>query len=426
MSKAKKTPKKPERSSKSPLKSPKKPERSSKSPLKSPKKPERSSKSTTKSPKKPERSSKSTTKSLKKPERSTKSSTKSLKKPERSSRSSKSPTKSLKNPERSSKSSKSPTKSLKNPERSSKSSKSLKNPERSSKSSKSPTKSLKNPERSSTRSPAKHERSPSRRILPATPKMLTTDRMNFIRGMVGTRVSKPSEEEDKDYRAQFGSGGQAIRFYDDSPDNIADVRKDEKIECIHVARTNRTVPKGSADGGSGRAYLDFVKSKGGWDLHGQDHDLLDVLRYYKDHSYDEEDTSDSLTEPMMRDLRTWAQTNRNARAVFFDFDRVINQVEGILSFDTVSDVRGAGLTVSGLVKYHVGTKSRLALFRRVLDELVRIGIKVHVVSNNEAAKTEFFVALLKGIHGVFSREVVHASMDYPTKLHCIRQKGLVR
>ncbi len=392
MSKAKKTPKKPERSSKSPLKSPKKPERSSKSPLKSPKKPERSSKSTTKSPKKPERSSKSTTKSLKKPERSTKS----LKKPERSSRSSKSPTKSLKNPERSSKSSKSPTKSLKNPER------------------------------SSTRSPAKHERSPSRRILPATPKMLTTDRMNFIRGMVGTRVSKPSEEEDKDYRAQFGSGGQAIRFYDDSPDNIADVRKDEKIECIHVARTNRTVPKGSADGGSGRAYLDFVKSKGGWDLHGQDHDLLDVLRYYKDHSYDEEDTSDSLTEPMMRDLRTWAQTNRNARAVFFDFDRVINQVEGILSFDTVSDVRGAGLTVSGLVKYHVGTKSRLALFRRVLDELVRIGIKVHVVSNNEAAKTEFFVALLKGIHGVFSREVVHASMDYPTKLHCIRQKGLVR
>ena len=250
--------------------------------------------------------------------------------------------------------------------------------------------------------------------------------MDYIRRIVGTNYTHGGDgAADDDYRIPDGHGGQPTRFYDDSPDNIHAVSKDCNIECIQVPRTNKTVPKGSEDGGSPHDYCRWVKKRGGWDLANADKDLADVLEYYSAREdFGEEDTSDSLTEPMMRELRTWAQTNRNARCVIFDFDRVINMTEGIMAFDTPSDLHDAGLSVSGLTKYHMGTKERMALFRRVLNELVRREIAVCVVSNNEAALTKTFVALLHHLHPVFTRETVVASKDYPTKLHCIRQRGL--
>ena len=253
---------------------------------------------------------------------------------------------------------------------------------------------------------------------------LSRDKMDYIRRIVGSNA-KSNAGLDTDYKIPNGTGGQPTRFYDDSPDNVRDVARDMNIECIQVPRSNKVVPKGSEDGGSPHDYARWVKKRGGWDLEGEDRDIADVLDYYLQRdSFGEEDTSDSLTESMMRDLRTWAQTNRNARCVIFDFDRVINLTEGIMSFDTPSDLHDAGLTVSGLTKYHMGTKQRMQLFRRVLNELVRREVSVHVVSNNEAALTKTFVAVLHNLHPVFSRESVHASKDFPTKLHCIRQRGL--
>jgi hypothetical protein len=255
-------------------------------------------------------------------------------------------------------------------------------------------------------------------------KELSRDRMDFIRRMVGGE-STDEDLRDEDYNVITGGGGLSIRFYDDSPDNISDVRKDMTIECIHVPRVNRKVPPGTCDGGKNLDYCNYVKKKGGWKLDTVDSDLASVLEYYMNKDdFSEEDTSDSLTENGMRELRTWACTNRNASDVIFDFDRVINLTEGIMGYDTPSDLHERDLRVSGLAKYHMGTKSRLMLFRRVLNELTRRNVRVHVVSNNEAAATPLFSALLHAIHPAFHRDNIYASCTYKTKLHCIRQKGL--
>ena len=213
-----------------------------------------------------------------------------------------------------------------------------------------------------------------------------------------------------------------IRFYDDSIDNINDVSKDIRIECILIPRETKTVPKGKSDGGKINEYIRWIRDHGGWDIDDKDSDLYDVLRFfYENEEYQEDETSDALTENYMNDLLQWARINPDAKCVLFDFDRVINQVEGIIGYDYVRDIRKYDLKPSGFAKYHMGTKKRYKLFKKLINELIRRNIDIHIVTNNTAANCELFHEILKKIHPVFNKNTIHGSYKHDTKLHCIRE-----
>ncbi len=215
------------------------------------------------------------------------------------------------------------------------------------------------------------------------------------------------------------------RFYDDSPDNINDVQKEPTIQCIHVPRVT-SGPRGEEDGGTRYEYINYILEHGGWDLKGDDRDLNKVLEFFEENEdYIEESVSDALTEENMKELREWVVQNQQVKCILFDFDRVINRVEGIIGCDTNKELYKLGISPSGLAKYHMGTKERMRTFRRLLNELLRLNIQIHIVTNNTAAGCESFYSILQNIHPVFTKNNVHGSYEYPTKLHCIRDKKLL-
>ncbi len=212
-----------------------------------------------------------------------------------------------------------------------------------------------------------------------------------------------------------------IRFYDDSEENIDDVQKDYNIECIHVPRTN-TSPKGKSQGGDEHEYIRYIRDHGKWDLDNKDSDLYDVLTFYHESPHMQEDEiSEALTDKHIDDLMRWTRKNPNAKCVIFDFDRVINRVEGVIGYDTVAEIRKYHLKPSGLAKYHIGSKSRMRKIKKMFDELVRRGIDVRIVTNNTAAGCELFTEILKCIHPVLNKNTIHGSYNHDTKLHCIRE-----
>jgi hypothetical protein len=223
-----------------------------------------------------------------------------------------------------------------------------------------------------------------------------------------------------------GKNHHIARFYDDSPDNIYDVEKEGLIQCIIVPRTTKLGPRGEEDGGHRLEYINYIREKGGWDLERDDRDLERVLRFFENESdYSEEAVSDSLQEKDMLELREWFLTNPQAKCVIFDFDRVINRVEGIIGVDTNKELKQLGISASGLAKYHMGTKERMRVFRRLINELIRLNKKVCIVTNNTATDCETFYLILKEIHPYFTEENVFGSWKYPTKLHCIRDKKII-
>jgi hypothetical protein len=212
-----------------------------------------------------------------------------------------------------------------------------------------------------------------------------------------------------------------IRFYDDSEENIEDVQKDFNIECIHVPRTD-TTPKGRSQGGEEHEYIRYIRDHGKWDLDNKDSDLYDVLCFYHESPQMQEDeVSEGLTEKHINELLQWTRKNPNAKCVIFDFDRVLNRVEGVIGYDTVAEIRKYHLKPSGLAKYHLGSKRRMIKLKKMFDELVRRGIDVRIVTNNTAAGCELFTEILKCIHPVFNKKTIHGSYDHDTKLHCIRE-----
>lgn len=212
-----------------------------------------------------------------------------------------------------------------------------------------------------------------------------------------------------------------IRFYDDSEENIEDVSANSLIECIHVPRTE-TSPKGRSQGGENHEYIRYIRDHGKWDLDNKDSDLYDVLCFYHDSpEMQEDEISEGLTEKHIDDLIRWTRKNPNAKCVIFDFDRVINRVEGVIGYDTVAEIRKYNLKPSGLAKYHLGTKRRMIKLKKMFDELVRRGIDVRIVTNNTAAGCELFTEILKKIHPVFNKNTIHGSYNHDTKLHCIRE-----
>lgn len=208
-----------------------------------------------------------------------------------------------------------------------------------------------------------------------------------------------------------------VRFYDDSPENIADVITHGSIECIHVPRVNTIMPRGMS-------YNEYVRTHGGWKLQGKDADLLQVLDSLRSES-DMEEFSDSLTEAHMSELRQWVRKKPQGTCrVMFDFDRVINHVEGMIA-GSMKTIEEQNLSVSGLAKYHIGTKTRWQSFRKTIDALLKQKASVSVVTNNPGCQDESFVAVLHFIHPAFNRENVHCSYRFANKLNCMSARKLV-
>jgi hypothetical protein len=207
------------------------------------------------------------------------------------------------------------------------------------------------------------------------------------------------------------------RFYDDSPENIADVITHGNIECIHVPRVNTIVPRGMT-------YNEYVSKYGGWNLKTTDKDLQQVLTTL--HSEIEtEEVSDSLTPEHMSELRKWVRSKpKGSCRVMFDFDRVINQIEGMIA-GTLKTISDQNLNIPGLAKYHIGSKNRLKEFRKTVNELLKFEANVSVVTNNPGCRDDSFVAVLNYIHPTFTKSTVHCSYRFANKLNCMSAKKLV-
>lgn len=239
-------------------------------------------------------------------------------------------------------------------------------------------------------------------------KQKTTKNKTKTRKSSSTTTKKT---QTKNVPAQF------TRFYDDSPENIADVITHGSIECIHVPRVNTLIAKG-------RSYNEFVRSTGGWKLTGKDADLLQVLDTLKSDA-DLEEFSDALTPEHMSELRRWVRAKpKGTCRVMFDFDRVINMVEGMIA-GSVETIQGQNLNITGLAKYHIGTKERLQNFRKTVDELLRHNARVSVVTNNPGCQDASFVEVLHYIHPIFTKENVHCSYRFANKLNCMSARKLL-
>ena len=234
---------------------------------------------------------------------------------------------------------------------------------------------------------------------------------------IKTSVKKSHTKRSKTTTTTIKPDKKYTRFYDDSPDNIADVITHGDIECIHVPRMNTIVPRGMT-------YNEYVSKYGGWSLKTSDKDLQQVLTTLHNETETEE-VSDSLTSEHMSELRRWVRSKpKGSCRVMFDFDRVINQVEGMIagSLKTITDQK---LNIAGLAKYHIGSKSRLKDFRKTVNELLKFDTNVSVVTNNPGCRDESFVAVLNYVHPVFTKSTVHCSYRFANKLNCMSAKKLV-
>ena len=169
-----------------------------------------------------------------------------------------------------------------------------------------------------------------------------------------------------------------------------------------------------------------MRDEGGWDLSGRDADLQQVLHALKSAGELDEDASDALTSAHMSELRRFVRSKpKGSCRIMFDFDRVINQVEGMIA-GKHKDILAQGLNVSGLSKYHIGTKARLEEFRRTIDECLKYGAKVSVVTNNPGCNDETFVPVLHFIHPAFTEKNVHCSFRFANKLNCMSARKLLK
>ena len=213
----------------------------------------------------------------------------------------------------------------------------------------------------------------------------------------------------------FGTGIKKHRFYDDDPNNIELVSQDPRIQCILVQRrqmsdgtkgrkdspeyngyqflTNQTIPSRTYDEHLAYAYNLFSPEK------RQEHtDLItfmDLMHNQALHQQNEKHVSEAFDENMITECRQWAgqllnqELQRNTQnefigSVFFDFDQVINAVEGMSVLNSAEDMeRQFNVHISGIVKYLIGSPERLQLLRNLFTDLESKKIRVYILTNNK-------------------------------------------
>lgn len=247
----------------------------------------------------------------------------------------------------------------------------------------------------------------------------------------------------------FGEGLKRCRFYDDDPRNIRDVSEDPRIECILVQRRQMS------DGTMGirdpinnseeynynpdiprKSYFQHLQNEYS-NFHGHD-DLVKYIQALGGVNSYESHVSESLSIEQMEECKQWASnvfehatTTSNSSDspqgyVFFDFDRVINCCEGYAAPET-SQILFAklGVPISGVLKYVVGSPTRLEKLRELFDYLETKKIYAYILTNNTGCKKQIFQALLSFLHKSLTPERIICCSNSPTKLICLYNKNLL-
>lgn len=205
--------------------------------------------------------------------------------------------------------------------------------------------------------------------------------------------------------------GPVSRFYDDQIYNIDNVGRNESVEAIHVPL--EYVP-------DVKSYQDFLfDESSGWDLRGEDADLMNLIIHYSfsNPASLEHLPAFGLTNGHLYELQGFVIQHSHRKSpyknVMFDWDYVINLQEGfsapltLSEFDsTFNNNDDVKITPATLMKFMIGTKSRLKLIRDTL-RLCRIyKFGTHIVTNNSGCNTEVYPAIVRALD---PKLVIHCS-----------------
>lgn len=212
-----------------------------------------------------------------------------------------------------------------------------------------------------------------------------------------------------------------VRFYDDNKKYLQlHPNLERVVETIWVPRDPVLNRLGRVIS-TGKAYADFIRSNGGWDLQGTDDDLANLLTSLRD--LDEKIIlSTGLNDSHFRDLKRFARdlpsvsNGRTKGIVIFDWDEVLNRREGYRR------VHG-NHSPAAYMKYAMGTKARMESIRSCIDLLTLNHIQVHIATNNTGCGTsQFFESVAHALHPKIQ---VHCCRKYDTKSECISIENII-
>ncbi len=218
-----------------------------------------------------------------------------------------------------------------------------------------------------------------------------------------------------------------IRLYDDDPGHITSVQAayPDVIQAIQVPQ-HPLVLTGT--------YIQYMRMpEQGWDLRGEDADLGRMLDYFETHRLtDEPVVSQGLQRQDFDDLQDWAerlpeQPGRRIKGkVFFDWDQVLNHLEGVKVHENMTILRQVPeLTTSAYVKFCFGSKARYRMIRSTISMLLRENIEVHIVTNNGSCRNDDEEAIFGHIAAALNPRVqVHCCRTYPNKALCIDARAI--
>lgn len=219
-----------------------------------------------------------------------------------------------------------------------------------------------------------------------------------------------------------------IRFYDDDPGHITAVQEafPDTIQSIQVPRHPLIL--------SGRTYLEYLRSpSSGWDLTGEDADLGRMVEYFETHGLTNEPVvSQGLQRQDFDDLQDWAerlpeQPGRRIKGkVFFDWDQVLNHLEGMRVHASITILRQVPeLSPSAYVKMCFGTNERYRMIHSTISMLMRQGVEVHIVTNNAGCTNDDEEAIFGHIAAALNPRIqVHCCRTYPNKAFCIDARAI--
>lgn len=200
----------------------------------------------------------------------------------------------------------------------------------------------------------------------------------------------------------------SVWFFDDDPQNLKIVSKDPRVRAIHVEVTKLPVEN----------YTDSVEHRGGWDP-TKDRDLFEFIEHRRRvGTPDDTFASIGLTFDQMTAVCRWVKKRGRSATVVFDFDYVLNRLEGlILTPDAPA---------SGIAKYYVGTHIRLRAIRAMIDCVLRNRGRVFIVTNNGGSESDVFVNVCHAIHPHFTRDTVKSALPHErNKLTCMYNTGVL-
>ncbi len=215
-----------------------------------------------------------------------------------------------------------------------------------------------------------------------------------------------------------------VRFYDDNQKylRLEDPLRDV-VETVWVRPEPMMNPsnprKFLKDEGE---YVRFLKSEAaGWDLHGSDSDLMELLTKIGNNTT-EVALGRGLNERHTSDLRRFALNlpdeprGTSRGVVIFDWDEVLNCAEGFRAIETIQP--------TAHLKFAMGTRRRLDDIRACIDFLVNNHVAVHIATNNTACKKPLYKSIVRELHPAI--QVHCCGMNgHRTKSACIRLEHMI-